>query len=507
MSLIKNKYRVSSITIVITIFLIITSFYVISFYKINDIYSCQTEETIIDIKRTFISDTINNLIYEIGVEKSNNIIIYKNILNRRYNLINSWDKLSYLDYIDNISKLFKNSSDIEFWTIILYDTQTKEVVYSQSDLDLTNIDIESLPTLLSSYKRIERDDLSLILGISKNYIDTLTKNNILDKIKNLNFNTNSYITVNEVLNYNGGDNYARVLINPKAKSKVGQTISSNILDVNGINIYSQELDELNRYNEVFYTSSLNILDENSSERLVYSKLFKDFNWIISMHIYLDDLENYITKINETSGNIAFKTASLAIIFLILFTIICFFILYIIEKKYLKHSKTLLESQVNKDELTGTISRRGGVLELTKAFSYFKFKKNDVGVMMFDIDKFKTINDTFGHNIGDVVLKEVSKAVAYSIREVDMLIRWGGDEFIVLFYGLKKENALFIGDKIAATIYNLNIPELNGKFNPSISIGFSYFKDDDTSYKDALERADNALYKSKTNGRNQTNITL
>ena len=80
MSLIKNKYRVSSITIVITIFLIITSFYVISFYKINDIYSCQTEETILDIKRTFISDTINNLVYEIGVEKSNNIIIYKNIL-------------------------------------------------------------------------------------------------------------------------------------------------------------------------------------------------------------------------------------------------------------------------------------------------------------------------------------------------------------------------------------------------------------------------------------------
>lgn len=507
MKFIKNKYRLSTITIVIAIFFIITSFYVISFYKIKGIYSSQTEKTIIDMKKTFISDTINNLIYEINSEKSNNISVYNNTLNRRYKLINSLNKLSYSDYLDSISKFFENSSNNEFWTIILYDSQSNEIIYSKSDLDLNTINIKNITTYLSSYKSIERDGIYGVLGVSKNYIDELSKNNMLNRIRDLNFNNNSYINVNEVLNYNGGDNYAKVLINPCNQSLIGQTFSSNILDLNGVYVYSEELNELNKYGAVFYTSSFNILDEDKSERLVYSKLFKEYNWIISMHISLDDLDDYITNINETSGNIAFKTASLAIIFLILFTIICFFILYIIEKKYLKHSKSILEYQINKDELTGTISRRGGVLELTKAFSYFKFKKNDVGVMMFDIDKFKTINDTFGHSTGDIVLKEVSKAVAYSIREVDMLIRWGGDEFIVLFYGLKKENALFIGEKIASTIYNLNIPELNGEFNPSISIGFSYFKDNDTSYKDVIERADNALYKSKTNGRNQANMTL
>lgn len=507
MSLIKNKYRFSAITIVLTIFLIITSFYIISFCKIKDIYSSQTEKTILDIKKTFISDTINNLIYEINNEKSNNILVYNSILNRRYNLINSWNNLSYSSYINSIYNLFENSSDNDFWTIILYDSQTNEILYSKSDLDLDTIAKENITTYLSSYKTINREDINGFLGISKNYIDNLTKNNILNKVKNLNFNNNSYITINEILDYNGGDNYAKVLINPKTQALIGQTISSNILDINGIDIYSQELDELNKYGEAFYTSSLNILDEDPSERLVYSKLFKDFNWIISMHIYLDDLQTYIININETSGNIAFKTASFAIIFLILFIILCFLILYIIEKKYLRHSRNILESEVNKDELTGAISRRGGVLELNKAFNYFKLKRSDIGIMMFDIDKFKTINDTFGHNVGDVVLKEVTNALTYSIREADVLIRWGGDEFIVIFYGLKKENALFIGEKIAYTIYNLNIPELNDKFNPSISIGFSYFKEDDSSYEDVLGRADIALYKSKSQGRNQANINL
>lgn len=507
MNLIKNKYRFSAITIVLTIFLIITSFYIISFCKIKAIYSSQTEETILDIKKTFISDTINNLIYEINNEKSNNTSVYNSILNRRYNLINSWNNLSYSIYLDNIYNLFENSSDNDFWTIILYDSETNEILYSKSDLDLDTITMENITTYLSSYKTINRDDINGFLGISKNYIDNLTKNNILNKVKNLNFNNNSYITINEILDYNGGDNYAKVLINPKTQALIGQTISSNILDINGIDIYSQELNELNKYGEAFYTSSLNILDEDPSERLVYSKLFKDFNWIISMHIYLDDLQTYILNINETSGNIAFKTASLAIIFLILFIILCFLILYIIEKKYLRHSRNILESEVNKDELTGAISRRGGVLELNKAFNYFKLKRSDIGIMMFDIDKFKTINDTFGHNVGDIVLKEVTKALTYSIRDSDVLIRWGGDEFIVIFYGLKKENALFIGEKIAYTIYNLNIPELNDKFNPSISIGFSYFKEEDTNYEEVLGRADIALYKSKSQGRNQANINL
>lgn len=507
MNCFKNKYRLSAITIVLAIFLIITSFYVVSFQKIKNIYNSQTEKTILDIKRTFISDTINNLIYEISIEESSNLSLYNNLLNRRYSLIDDYNKLPYLDYIESIKYLFENSSDYNFWTIVLYNSKTNEILYSKSDLDLNSIDINDLPIYLSSYKSIEKDEISGILGISKNYLDTLNKNNILNRIENLNFNNDSYITVNEILNYSGGENYAKVLINPKNKDLVGQTISSDILDKDGNNIYSKELDGINEYGETFYTSSFNILDENPSERLVYSKIFKDFNWVISMHIYLDDLENYIANINESSGNIAFRTAYLAFIFLILFTLLCFLILYIIERKYLNHSKTLIESQINKDELTNAIGRRGGVFELNKSFAHFKLMRNDVCIMMFDIDKFKTINDTFGHNIGDIVLKEVSKTVAYSIREVDILIRWGGDEFIVIFYGLKKENALFIGEKIASTICNLDIPELNNNFKPSISIGLSYFDENDTSYKDALERADIALYKSKSNGRNQANINF
>jgi len=88
-----------------------------------------------------------------------------------------------------------------------------------------------------------------------------------------------------------------------------------------------------------------------------------------------------------------------------------------------------------------------------------------------------------------------------------VIRWGGDEFIVIFYGLQKKNARNFGQAILSEVASLKIHVENGEITPTLSIGFSYFKETDSDYSDVLKRVDKALYQSKSNGRNQVNLIL
>ncbi len=186
-------------------------------------------------------------------------------------------------------------------------------------------------------------------------------------------------------------------------------------------------------------------------------------------------------------------------------LISFSLLISTERFNYKHTKKQLESEINQDVLTKAYSRKFGTNELMKCFKDFKMNTTNPGIMILDIDKFKTINDTYGHNIGDIVLKEVVKSVSQITRDSDKLIRWGGDEFIGIFHGLREENALILSEKILLEVGNVKIPVGDDIISPSVSIGFSYFKKSDKEYTEVLKRADDALYDSKVQGRNKANI--
>ena len=126
-------------------------------------------------------------------------------------------------------------------------------------------------------------------------------------------------------------------------------------------------------------------------------------------------------------------------------------------------------------------------------------------MMFDIDNFKDVNDKYGHEIGDLVLVEVVRSINHTIRTSDQFIRWGGDEFVGIFPDLKEEEVLSFGVKLLDRISSLEIPVENEVISVTISVGFSFFKDSDSDYNDVLKRVDDAMYKSKLQGKNKVNI--
>ena len=123
---------------------------------------------------------------------------------------------------------------------------------------------------------------------------------------------------------------------------------------------------------------------------------------------------------------------------------------------------------------------------------------DVCLLMIDIDHFKHINDTYGHPIGDEILKQVATAFSSVLREQDIIARFGGEEFVVMFRPDGEKNALDKADKVLKIVEAL-MPE---GLKVTISIGVAQLSSNDKDFFMQLKKADYALYEAKENGRNR-----
>ncbi len=153
-----------------------------------------------------------------------------------------------------------------------------------------------------------------------------------------------------------------------------------------------------------------------------------------------------------------------------------------------------------DSLSGLFNREYMDMELKKLISLKKRTKDNISVIFADIDHFKKINDKFGHTTGDRVIVEVAKILKNETRDIDLAIRYGGEEFLIILPYTLKEEAVAVAQKLRYLISKLVVQELNG-YDITISLGVATMQDDDT-IKRLISRADNALYSAKTNGRNQ-----
>jgi len=157
----------------------------------------------------------------------------------------------------------------------------------------------------------------------------------------------------------------------------------------------------------------------------------------------------------------------------------------------------LEGLANTDSLTGLFNRRHFFELVNPVLSLLTRKKNTSSLLMMDIDKFKNINDTFGHDTGDQVLKSFAKIILRIIRKSDICARYGGEEFLVFLPNTSIENALVLAEKLRRAIENYKGIQ-NIKF--TVSIGVTSFLDE--HIENAIKIADTALYSAKNNGRNK-----
>ena len=159
-----------------------------------------------------------------------------------------------------------------------------------------------------------------------------------------------------------------------------------------------------------------------------------------------------------------------------------------------------------DELTGIYSIRHFRYCIDRQMTHFERYNEKFTLLAIDIDKFKNVNDIYGHPFGDTVLKSVAACIIESIRGTDYAFRCGGEEFSVILPGTVLPGALQVAERIRTQIEAMEICEEDFIYSVTVSIGLSVFPDNASTTKGLISESDKALYTAKKSGRNQTVIS-
>ncbi len=156
-----------------------------------------------------------------------------------------------------------------------------------------------------------------------------------------------------------------------------------------------------------------------------------------------------------------------------------------------------------DPLTGVFNRRFGLGRLHEEFERSIRSSIPLGLLMLDIDHFKSVNDTYGHQVGDRILKSVASIIRSILREGDILVRYGGEEFLAILPAASSEDLRLIGERIRRATEESAHPEGDQTIRVTISIGGAAYPNQNVEKESSLlQLADDSLYKAKETGRNK-----
>jgi diguanylate cyclase (GGDEF)-like protein len=165
-------------------------------------------------------------------------------------------------------------------------------------------------------------------------------------------------------------------------------------------------------------------------------------------------------------------------------------------------RQLYEASVT-DALTGANNREHFDSQLRMELSYARRHGTDVSLVMFDVDHFKRVNDTYGHPVGDEVLVEISKATRRLVRNEDVFARYGGEEFALILRGIALDGARVVGERLRERIAALSVTTDKGPLQVTVSVGCaSFVSTPDQTAEAIVQLADKRLYVAKRGGRNR-----
>ncbi len=169
---------------------------------------------------------------------------------------------------------------------------------------------------------------------------------------------------------------------------------------------------------------------------------------------------------------------------------------------LKRFEQVLIEQNRHDDLTGLANRRALDRALLREWRRLQRTGTGFTVLAMDLDHFKEVNDRFGHPAGDQMLVQVAGRLKRAAREVDLIARVGGEEFIVLVHGSSADGAVIAAERLRVAVAAAPYALKDGLAPITISIGVALARQEDPDLADVLERADQALYRAKREGRNR-----
>ncbi|MCW9045639.1 MAG: diguanylate cyclase [Alphaproteobacteria bacterium] len=247
------------------------------------------------------------------------------------------------------------------------------------------------------------------------------------------------------------------------------------------------------FDKIQNTTKTNIAYENNGKTVFLSSRYDEkFQW----YLIVEEDESY-------SNTPILKTLLINLSGAGSITIIVLFLSHLTINGYQKR----LEQMATVDHLTKAMNRHAFDLLFSQEIKKQKRQKNNpLSVVMFDIDHFKSVNDKYGHQVGDEVLAYVSGIFQSQIRSSDVLCRWGGEEFIILLPNCDKTEATKLANEVRRKISESKFLSSGGELTITVSGGVAEYLDGDEA-DNLLFRSDKALYQAKENGRNKIEISI
>jgi diguanylate cyclase (GGDEF)-like protein len=483
--------------------------------RAEKLHSGLVRDQIYSTTKIFLHDTVQNTITNIRLLRTKNMQQARDMVDfladaicRQYQL----QENALIPFTENLVRQQKNR---DMFVVVLSLRQTGKDVFS-------TVAGNALKKTADYTREADIGPYHLFCQVNGTAVDAETKNDAAGLIHSEVFDNDSYIWVNEIVNWSGGNNYAIRRIHPNLIHTEGAYLSTRTPDVTGKLMYQIELDGIKQYGELYYRYYF--LQKNSniiSEKLTYSALYPEYNWIVSMGIPIHDIDFYADKVYSSSkifdSQISAISASL-FIFAFGFVIVFFMLT---GKRFIRHTGDVIRQESNIDPLTGIPNRRMGHEYLVREFQSFMSGETSPVLFSVDIDNFKHINDTLGHETGDYVLKFIVERISQTIRGSDSFFRWGGEEFLIIYKNIRTEDIMQLADRLNRQVsgtpvsvespVNFHNSRGSGKkrnfclLPVSISVGITWFGPSDAAYHEALRRADIALYRAKAEGKDCSRI--
>lgn len=179
------------------------------------------------------------------------------------------------------------------------------------------------------------------------------------------------------------------------------------------------------------------------------------------------------------------------------TLIVIVLIHVVMVRY----QGYIEEMASTDKLTGLLNRHAFNILMSKLLSEYRRDPKPLSVLMADIDHFKAINDRHGHQTGDIVLKAIADRLKGGLRDSDLAVRWGGEEFLIVLKACTRAEAERIAEKLREAVMATPIEVLGQSIPATVSLGVSEYDGKETT-DHLVDRVDQALYSAKAAGRNR-----
>jgi len=483
----------------------------------NNKMSSDIAENVIDTKKIIIKGHIDRTIHQLEIEKDDitvDLHTQAELFNIKLaNMLaqNSTFTSECIDKMDVIADAYK---PIHY---IVFNTDDNSILYaSEENIPDPSLHVEN--TTISV--RTPINGITVVTYATNQIIDAIVKERMAHHIRNIRLEDDGYIWVNEVINYDGGQDYAIRRVHPNLPETEGILLSTETQDIKGGKPYLIELEGIKENGDVFFTYYFKEPNSNDvSQKITYAKLYEPYNWIIATGVYLNDVNVMIDERQQqlqyfkTIKFILF-TLSAIVIGLLIFGwrfLLLFNKTKIEEQALLENDMTLIEGQLKaiseiayQDPLTSLYNRRAMLLRLTEELSSGERHHYSSSVILCDIDYFKNINDTHGHDVGDEVLRKVALFLQAHVRKEDTIARWGGDEFLILLTHTAIDSAELVADNLRLLFQAHDYSRLVDGESFTLSFGLTTSTESD-SCESLVKRADLALYESKRSGRDRVSV--